>query len=98
VGLLIAARIAGKPAGAPFRYRHQGDLAAIGRHAAVVKLGRLELRGFIGWLFWSAVHIFFLIGNRERLIVAINWLWNYLTFQRGARLITEVPPPERKVS
>ena len=98
VGRLIAARIAGKPAGAPFRYRHQGDLAAIGRHAAVVKLGRLELRGFIGWLFWSAVHIFFLIGNRERLIVAINWLWNYLTFQRGARLITEVPPPERKVS
>jgi len=98
VGRLIAARIAGKPAGAPFRYRHQGDLAAIGRHAAVVKLGRLELRGFVGWLFWSAVHIFFLIGNRERLIVAINWLWNYLTFQRGARLITEVPPPERKVS
>lgn len=94
VGRLIAARIAGKPAGAPFRYRHQGDLAAIGRHAAVVKLGRLELRGFIGWVFWSAIHIFFLIGNRERLVVAINWLWNYLTFQRGARLITRVPPQE----
>jgi NADH dehydrogenase len=94
VGRLITARIAGKPAGAPFRYRHQGDLAAIGRHAAVVKLGRLELRGFIGWVFWSAIHIFFLIGNRERLIVAINWLWNYLTFQRGARLITRVPPQQ----
>jgi NADH dehydrogenase len=97
VGRLIAARIAGKPAGAPFRYRHQGDLAAIGRHAAVVKLGRLELRGFIGWVFWSVVHIFFLIGTRERLVVAINWLWNYLTFQRGARLITRVPPQERRM-
>ena len=97
VGRLIAARIAGKPAGAPFRYRHQGDLAAIGRHAAVVKLGRLELRGFIGWVFWSVVHIFFLIGTRERLVVAINWLWNYLTFQRGARLITRVPPQERSM-
>jgi NADH dehydrogenase len=95
VGGLIAARIAGKPEPPPFRYRHQGDLATIGRHAAVVKLGRIELRGFIAWLFWCVVHIFFLIDARDRAVVAINWLWDYLTFQRGARLITQVPPQDR---
>jgi NADH:quinone reductase (non-electrogenic) len=92
VGRLIAARVAGRPAPPPFRYRHVGDLATIGRHAAVVKLGRFELTGFLGWLFWSLVHIYFLIGVRDRFMVAFTWLWDYLTFQRGARLITEVPP------
>ena len=96
VGALIAARVAGKPSRPPIRYRHLGDLATIGRHAAVVKFGRLELTGFIGWLFWSLVHIYFLIGVRDRFIVAFTWLWDYLTFQRGARLITEVPPAERR--
>ena len=94
VGQRIAARIAGKDTVTPFRYRHQGDLAAIGRRAAVVKLGRLELRGLLGWLFWSVVHIFFLIEIRDRFIVAFTWLWDYITFQRGARLITRVPPQE----
>jgi NADH:quinone reductase (non-electrogenic) len=89
VGRLIAARIAGGRAPAAFRYMHLGELATIGRRAAVVKLGRLELKGFIGWLFWSVIHIYFLIGMRNRFIVAFNWLWSYLTFQRGARLITE---------
>jgi NADH:quinone reductase (non-electrogenic) len=95
VGRLIAAKVAGRPPPPPFRYRHLGDLATIGRHAAVVKLGWLELTGFLGWLFWSAVHIYFLIGVRDRFIVAFTWLWDYVTFQRGARLITEVPPAER---
>jgi NADH:ubiquinone reductase (H+-translocating) len=95
VGQLVAARIAGAAAPKPFRYRHQGDLAAIGRRAAVVKLGRLELRGFLGWLFWSVVHIFFLIEIRDRFVVAFTWLWDYITFQRGARLITRVPPQDR---
>ena len=90
VGRLIAARIAGEPSPPPFRYRHQGDLATVGRNAAVVKLGRLELRGFLGWLFWGLVHVYFLVEVRERFIVAFTWLWEYLTFQRGARLITEV--------
>ena len=93
VGRLIAARVAGQTPPPPFRYRHLGDLATIGRHAAVVKLGRLQLTGFLGWLFWSLVHIYFLIGVRDRFIVAFTWLWDYVTFQRGARLITEVPPP-----
>jgi len=95
-GRLIAARVAGATVSSkPFRYMHAGDLATVGRRAAVVKLGRLQLKGFIGWLFWSVAHIYFLIGLRNRFIVAFTWLWSYLTFQRGARLITEVPrkPP-----
>jgi len=95
VGRLIAARVAGRRSPPPFLYRHMGDLATIGRHDAVVKLGRLELTGFLGWLFWSLVHIYFLIGVRDRFMVAFTWLWDYVTFQRGARLITEVPPAER---
>ena len=95
VGKLIAARIAGRAAPGPFRYMHLGELATIGRRAAVVKLGRLQLKGFIGWLFWAAVHIYFLIGVRNRFIVAFNWLWTYLTFQRGARLITSPEPPPK---
>jgi len=92
VAKLIAAHIAGRTL-PPFRYRNQGALATIGRRAAVVELGPIQLKGFLGWLFWSAVHIYFLIGLRNRFIVAVNWLWNYITFKRGARLITEVPPP-----
>ena len=96
VGRLIAARVDGKDTPPPFRYHHLGELATIGRHAAVVKLGRLELTGFLGWLFWSLVHIYFLIEVRDRFIVAFTWLWDYVTFQRGARLITRVPPVERR--
>jgi NADH dehydrogenase len=90
VGKLIAARVAGRSL-PPFRYHHLGSLATIGRRAAVVELGHIQLKGFIGWVFWSAVHIYFLIGLRNRFVVAITWLWSYLTFKRGARLITEVP-------
>ena len=74
---------------------HLGVLVTIGRRAAVVKLGRLQLKGFIGWLFWAAVHIYFLIGVRNRFIVAFSWLWTYLTFQRGARLMTGPEPPPK---
>jgi NADH dehydrogenase len=91
VGRLIAARMAAR-APSPFRYRNRGVLATIGRHAAVVELGPVHLKGFIGWLFWSVAHIYFLIGLRNRFVVAVTWLWGYVTFQRGARLITEAPP------
>jgi NADH dehydrogenase len=90
VGQLIAARLDGRTM-PPFRYRDLGILATVGRRAAVVKLGKLHLKGFIGWLFWSVVHIYFLIGLKNRFVVAFIWAWDYLTFQRGARLITEVP-------
>ena len=86
-GKVIAARVTGQTAPAPFVYRHLGELATIGRKSAVVKLGFFQLTGFLGWLFWSAIHIYFLIGLRNRFVVAINWLWSYMTFQRGARLI-----------
>jgi NADH:ubiquinone reductase (H+-translocating) len=88
VGRLIAARAAGRPQPKPFRYRHLGDLATIGRKSAVVRLDRVHLKGFVGWLFWSLAHVYFLIGVRNRLAVAFTWFWNYFTYQRGARLIT----------
>jgi len=90
VGKLISARIAGRGPLKAFHYIHLGELATIGRRAAVVKFGRLELRGFAGWVFWSLAHIYFLIGLRNRFVVAFNWFWDYITFQRGARLITGV--------
>jgi NADH dehydrogenase len=91
VGRVIAARVRGRPAPRPFVYHHLGELATIGRKSAIVKLGVFQLTGFLGWLFWSAVHIYFLIGMRNRFVVALNWLWNYVTFQRGARLIGTAP-------
>jgi NADH dehydrogenase len=88
VARVLAARLSGAPPPPPFAYRHAGDLATIGRNAAVVRIGRVSLTGFIAWLFWSLAHIYFLIGMRNRLLVATHWAWIYLTRQRGARLIT----------
>ncbi len=89
VGDLIGRRVAGRPAPPPFRYHHAGDLATIGRGAAVVRLGGFRLTGLFGWLFWGFIHVYFLIGLRARFFVALNWLWSYVTYHRGARLITE---------
>ena len=75
----------------PFRYRDFGSLATIGRKLAIMQRGRFKLSGFPAWVLWSVAHIYFLIGFRNRLIVALNWLWNYVTFQRGTRLITGYP-------
>ena len=88
IGRLIAARAQGRDPSTPFHYKHAGDLAAIGRRAAVVKIGRFELTGFLAWWFWGVAHIYFLIGLRNRFVVAITWLWSWLTFRRGARLIS----------
>ena len=87
VAHVIGARLRGRPM-RPFRYRHLGNLATIGRTAAVADFGRIGLSGGLAWLLWGLVHIYFLIGFRNRLVVAFDWLWGYLTFQRGARLIT----------
>ena len=91
VARLILARIRGRPSPAPFRYRDAGSLATVGRQAAVVSIGGLRLHGLLAWLIWSAAHIWFLIGFRNRLAVTIDWIWAYLTFERGARLITGGP-------
>jgi NADH dehydrogenase len=89
VGKLIKQRLSGASSPATsFRYRNYGNLATIGRKSAVIDFGFLHLRGFIAWVIWSVAHVYFLIGFRNRLIVALNWLWAYFTFQRGARLIT----------
>ena len=90
VGEVIASRIRGRPSTKAFRYHHQGDLATIGWRLAVVNLRHLQLTGFLGWMFWSLAHIYFLIGLRSRFVVAFSWAWQYLTFQRGARLITGI--------
>ena len=92
-GAYVAARIVAELQGkamAPFRYRDFGSIATIGRKTAVVEVGRLRLTGFAAWILWCLAHIYFLIGFRNRFSVALNWTWNYLTFQRGARLITGV--------
>ncbi len=88
VGKLIAARIQGNQDPKPFHYRSAGQLATIGRHKAIVDMGMLRIRGRLAWWFWGLAHIYFLINIRNRLTVAIQWLWSYLTFDRGARLIT----------
>lgn len=88
VARVIAARVAGMVKPRAFRYRDLGNLATIGRGHAVADFGRVRLSGRLAWLVWSVAHIYFLIGFRSRILVAINWLWSYATFQRGARLIT----------
>jgi NADH dehydrogenase len=85
---LIRARVAGRKMPPPFRYRDSGSLATIGRKRAVAQIGKVKLRGFTAWLLWSVAHIYFLIGFRNRLVVAMSWAWSYVTFQRGTRLIT----------
>ena len=93
-GRLIARQIAGRgDAAEPFRYRDAGSMATIGRGAAVAEVRGVRLWGFPAWLLWAVAHVYFLIGARNRLVVATNWAWNYLTFDRGARLITGPVPP-----
>jgi NADH dehydrogenase len=89
VGKVLAARLIGREIAVPFVYRNQGDLAAVGHQSALVSLGRFELSGFIGWLFWCVAHIWFLIGFRSRVVVTFSWVWSYLTFKRSARLISD---------
>ena len=90
VALLIRRRLAAAPPPPPppFHYRDQGALATIGRSAAVADLPHLKLTGWLGWVLWSIVHIYFLIGFRNRMAVFLNWVWAWLTYARGARLIT----------
>jgi NADH dehydrogenase len=87
VAQTIRARLTERPAPGAFRYRHQGNLATIGKSAAVVEMGRLRLTGAIAWWVWGIAHIYFLIGTRSRAAVAWSWLWTYLRGQNSARLI-----------
>lgn len=88
----IAARAAGRPPPAPFRYRDWGSMATVGRSAAVGLFGRAQVTGLGAWLLWGIVHIAYLIGFRNRAVVAVNWLWAWATYAKGARLITGRDP------
>jgi NADH dehydrogenase len=88
VAAVIARRLAGKPAPPPFVYRNAGNLATIGRTSAVIELPWLTLRGWLAWWIWGIAHIYFLVGVPSPLFVSLRWLWEYLTYGRGARLIT----------
>ncbi|MFP9136861.1 NAD(P)/FAD-dependent oxidoreductase [Devosia sp. XGJD_8] len=86
---VIRARLAGDTALKPFRYKHAGDLATIGKRAAVIDFGWIQLKGWVAWWVWGIAHIYFLIDTKNRLAVALSWLWIYLSGQRSARLITQ---------
>ncbi len=92
VGRVIAARLAGRPSPGPFRYTDWGQLAVIGRSSAVADFGRVRLTGLPAWLVWSAVHLLLLVSAQNRVAVYVNWVSAWLTYSRGARVIT-VPPP-----
>lgn len=88
VARVIKAKLASHPMPAPFRYRHLGSLATIGRKAAVADFGAVKLWGAPAWWLWGFIHVGFLVGLRNRLTTMVNWFWSYLTFRGGIRLIT----------
>jgi NADH dehydrogenase len=93
VASVIATRAKGsKTPPPPFHYLDKGNLATIGRSSAIAEMGRIHLSGFLAWCAWLLVHIYYLIGFRNRVVVMIEWAWAYFTFQRGARLITRNRP------
>jgi len=87
VGALIRRRARKESPPGPFRYRDRGTLATIGRHSAVARLAHINLTGTVAWILWGAVHLYFLIGFRNRAAVFLNWVWAWITYSRGARLI-----------
>jgi NADH dehydrogenase len=88
VASVISARIEGRAAPPPFAYRDAGNLATIGRKSAVIEFPFVTLRGFVAWWIWGIAHIYFLVGVPSPVVVSLRWLWEYLTYGRGARLIT----------
>jgi NADH dehydrogenase len=88
VASAIKAQVSGKAVPPPFHYCDRGQLATIGRKAAVIAFGRFHLKGWFAWWIWGLAHIYFLVSLRNRLIVMTQWLWSYISFEHGARLIT----------
>jgi NADH dehydrogenase len=91
----ITAAATGGPAPGPFRYRDRGTMATIGRNAAIAQIGPLRVSGFLGWLMWLFVHLIQIIGFRNRLVVLLNWAWDYFLVDRPVRLITALKRPPR---
>ncbi len=88
VAAVITHRAEGKELNKPFHYRNKGNLATVGRSYAIVDIAHIHLTGLIAWLMWLVVHIYFLVGFRNRLVAIFQWAWTYFTYARGARLIT----------
>src|SRR5205823_4303649 len=82
VGRLLRARLGGMPFNSPFHYRDKGNLATIGRGFAILDLGWLKLSGFVAWIAWVFIHIWYLIGFRNRISVMLQWAWAYFTYRR----------------
>jgi NADH:ubiquinone reductase (H+-translocating) len=97
VGKLIRARVEGRENRQPFKYFNKGNLATIGRAFAIADFGFARVSGFVAWVLWLGVHILYLIGFRNRLLVMVQWAWAYFTYERGARIITPIraPAPEK---
>jgi NADH dehydrogenase len=95
---VIASRIAGQEAPPPFHYKDKGNLSTVGRSFAIADLGWIRMYGFLAWVLWLVVHILYLIGFRNRVLVMFQWAWAYFTYQRGARLITDtaLTPAQQK--
>jgi NADH dehydrogenase len=91
VATVIRNRVRGQAVPPPFHYHDKGNLATVGRRFAIVAAGQVKLAGLIAWLMWLTVHIFYLIGFRNRLLVMLQWMWAYFTFDRGVRIINEAP-------
>ena len=89
LGQSLAREYTGRPSLPPFRFHDRGNTAIIGRNAAIFDFGKRRLKGRGAWLLWAIVHVYLLVGFEKRLLVSIQWLWRYFTYQRGARLITQ---------
>jgi NADH dehydrogenase len=108
LGQSLATHIAGHGPLQSFKYRSRGNTAIVGRHAAVYELGRFKMRGWIAWMAWAIIHVYLLVGFQHRFLVSMQWLWRYLTYERGARIIAgdfveiadpkATPAPKTRVS
>jgi NADH dehydrogenase len=96
LGRALAANLQNGTPLPPFRFHNRGNTAIVGRHAAIFDFGRWQLKGRFAWLLWALVHVYLLVGFEKRLLVAMQWLWLYLTYDRGARLI--MPPPRPRAA
>ena len=98
-GVYLGDVLAGKSAKTPFHFHNRGNTAIIGRHAAVFDFGWWRLKGWFAWSFWALIHVYLLVGFQHRLMVAVQWLWRYITYERGSRLIAEeVHPPDQRTA
>jgi NADH dehydrogenase len=99
LGRALAKKIATGASSPPFRFHNRGNTAIIGRNAAIFDFGWWRLRGWFAWIFWAFIHVYLLVGFQHRLMVAIQWLWRYVTYEGGSRLIAEdVHPPDNRTA